>query len=173
MKASAVLLFLLAVSLFVLPVGCQEEAKPPAGPDPRQVNIELMNAFNDIAMQNAIIAQHTLYPYHFINNSARLNELGQRDLDVLAGHFAENPGRLNIRMDGLAADLYRARIDTVTERLAAAGVDMDRVSVSDGMPGGDGMVSERVLIILKKEYVAPAVQTRTRTGTTGASSRAR
>ena len=167
MRACAALFFLLAVCVFVMG-GCREEAQKPAGPDPRQVNVELMNAFNDIAMRNAIIAQHTLYPYHFVNNSANLNELGQRDLDVLAAHFAENPGQLNIRAGGVDAGLYSSRIDTVRDRLAAGGIDMGCVSISDGMPGGDGMISERVLLILKKEYSAsPAATGRTQGDSTG------
>ena len=35
------------------------------------VNTELINTLNDMAMENAIVSQHTLYPYHFIKNSER------------------------------------------------------------------------------------------------------
>jgi len=136
--------------LCVLMVGCGEyakEAKPPEL-DKRQINAGLVNYYNDLAMQNAIISQHTLYPYHFVRNGAELNELGQRDLSILAGHFKENPGRLNVRRDSLSADIYNARVNLVLGRLKKAGVDARRISVSDGMPGGSGMTSERVLKIL-------------------------
>ncbi|MBN2270329.1 MAG: hypothetical protein JXN61_06930 [Sedimentisphaerales bacterium] len=116
--------------------------------DRNRINSGLVNSYNDLAMQNAIIAQCTLYPYHFIKNSAELNELGQRDLAVLAGHFKEYPGQLNIRRDDLPAEIYGARVNHTLDLLKKAGVDAERISVSDGMPGGSGMASERVLRIL-------------------------
>lgn len=131
----------------ILIAGCAEEVQK--GPDKALINAELMNSFNDIAMQNAIISQHTLYPYHFVNNSAKLNELGQRDLDVLTKHFMENPGQLNIRRHDISSDLYDARVNLVLDQLKEAGIATENISVSDGMPGGPGMPTERILIILE------------------------
>jgi hypothetical protein len=101
-------------------------------------------------MENAIISQHTLFPYHFVNNSSELNELGRRDLAVLTRHFVKNAGPLNIRRHNTPADLYEARVNLVLDALREAGIEMERMSVSDGMPGGPGMPSERVLIILEE-----------------------
>lgn len=117
----------------------------------RQLDIELVNTLNNIAIENAIITQQTLYPYHFGPNAAELNDLGQRDLLVLARHFRENPGTLNIRRAEIDGDLYDARVAHVLSRLKEAGVEMDRISVSDGMPGGTGMPSESVVTILQKQ----------------------
>lgn len=116
--------------------------------DRSRINVGLVNSYNDLAMQNAIITQHTLYPYHFVKNGAELNELGRRDLAILAGHFKENPGQLNVRYDGLAMDIYTARVNLVLDGLKKAGVDAKRINISDGMPGGSGMTSERMLKIL-------------------------
>lgn len=130
-------------------------------PDERLMNSKLVNTYNDIAIQNAIISEHTLFPYHFTRNSAELNELGEQDLAVLAAHFANNGGHLNIRQLGAPADLYKARIQVVRAQLKDAGIDMERISISDGMPGGPGMASERVSGILEQESQSAGTKTST------------
>jgi hypothetical protein len=119
--------------------------------DRHRINSQLITSYNDIAMQNAIISEHTLYPYHFVKNSAELNELGQRDLSALASHFIKHAGHLNIRQHNTPADLYKARVNLVLERLQEAGIDMEKMSISDDMPGGSGMPSERMIVILEEE----------------------
>ena len=112
-------------------------------------------AMRNASLNNAIIAQHTLYPYHFAAGSAVLNDLGQRDLHVLADHFVktggELPGELNVRRGNAAEALYEARVKVVLEHLSAAGVKDGLVSVKDGPAGGEGMASERVIVILKEK----------------------
>jgi hypothetical protein len=142
---------IMTVLFCILTIGCQEEVQKNS--DDHLINSQLVRSYNDIAMQNAIISQHTLFPYHFVENGAELNELGQRDLAALTSHFIKYPGHLNIRRHNTAADLYEARVNVVHKRLLDAGIDMGRISISDDMPGGAGITSERVLIILEK---APA-----------------
>jgi len=132
----------------ILTVGCQEDMEE--GPDKQLINSQLVNSYNDIAIQNAIVSQHTLFPYHFVNNGAEFNELGQRDLAALTSHFIKHPGQLNIRRHNTAADLYEARVNMVHERLQEAGIDMERIRISDNMPGGSGITSERILTILEQ-----------------------
>ena len=110
-----------------------------------QMNAGLITAYNDTAMENAIIVQHSLYPYHFVNNSDQLNELGRRDLSVLAKHFKEYPGRLDISRDGTSGTLYQARLAYVTGQLKKDGVDISKLTISDGLPGGSGMTSSEVI----------------------------
>ncbi len=135
--------------LGILLMGCNESAE--RNRDRHIINRELVNTYSDIAVQNAIISQHTLYPYHFEKNSAELNELGERDLGILATHFAKNPGQLNLRHDGVSADIYRARIELVLDKLQEAGINVGQMSVADGMPGGSGMLSEKIITVLKEE----------------------
>ena len=132
-------------------------------PTERLMNSKLINTYNDIAIQNAIISEHTMFPYHFVKNSAELNELGERDLAVLTAHLAKNGGHLNIRQLGVPAELYAARVGVVHERLKEAGIDMERISISDGMPGGSGMPSEKVLVILEQESQSAGAGTSTTT----------
>jgi hypothetical protein len=130
-------------------VGCEHRvSKQDAS---RKLDTELVNVLNNIGLENAIVMQHTLYPYHFIQNSDQLNELGQRDLGVLAKHFQKYPGALSIRRGDAPAELYDARVAQAVEKLRQAGVKTDLVQVSDGMPGGAGMASERVIKALRPE----------------------
>jgi len=128
--------------------GCREDARTAAD---RRLDTELVRTLNNIGVENAIITQHTLYPYHFVGDGDKLNELGQRDFAVLARHFADHPGLLNVRSgDGISPDLYQARVTYVTSKLKEAGIAPGRVSVSDGPPGGPGIRAERVVTILQK-----------------------
>ena len=104
------------------------------------------------SLQRAIVVQSTLFPYHFVPDSAELNELGQRDLLVLARHFEKHSGNLAVRPGDTPA-LGEARIRAVIEALTAAGVARDHVNVRDGLPGGEGLASARVLEIMKSALV--------------------
>lgn len=129
--------------LIVAAAGCN-----PHPEDRRQQNIWLRKSISDTAINQAIIAQYSLFPYHFVSNSPMLNELGRHDLDVLASHFSQHLGDLNVRQGDVATALYEARVDTVIDALADAGVERDRITVVDALPGGEAITSERVLSIL-------------------------
>lgn len=116
----------------------------------KSLDVELVKTLSHVGIENAIISQHTLYPYHFVADGEALNDLGQHDLAVLARHYAEHPGILNIRQAETPSELYTARVAQVTARLKEAGVPVDRMELSDGMPGGPGMASEQVVTILQR-----------------------
>jgi len=142
---------------FVLMVGgCNENAE--TGLDKHLINTELVKSVNNIAIENAIISQHTLFPYHFVKNGAMLNELGERDFSVLMRHFTEHTGVLNIRRNSIQQELYDARVKLIVNKLEKAGVDTERMSISDGMPGGPGMSSEKIVTILEKIKEEPQRQ---------------
>ena len=133
----------------ILIFGCQENVKE--DPNRKLLNSQLVNTYNDIALENAIISQHSLYSYHFVKNGAELNELGKRDLSVLINHFVHQAGHLNIRRHDTSIELYEARIESVQKKLQEAGIKIDRISISDDMPGGSGLASESILVILSEE----------------------
>jgi hypothetical protein len=140
---------IITILFCILMSGCQESAQNNLNEG--MINSQLIKSYNDIAIQNAIVSQHTLFPYHFVADGAELNELGQRDLAALTSHFIKYPGHLNIRRGKTNADLYEARVNMVHEKLLEAGIDTKRISISDGMPGGSGVTSERMLVILERE----------------------
>ena len=152
-------MMLMTVLFCILTCGCQENMQNKS--NNHEINSQLVNSYNDIAIQNAIVSQHTLFPYHFVNNGGELNELGQRDLAALTSHFIKYPGHLNIRRHNTTADLYEARVNMVHERLQEAGIDMGRISISDNMPGGSGITSERILIILEQASEGASTSTST------------
>jgi outer membrane protein OmpA-like peptidoglycan-associated protein len=57
----------------------------------RLANEMLATAFTDESIENGIITERTIFPYHFVTNTGYLNELGERDLRVLARHFEKYP----------------------------------------------------------------------------------
>lgn len=135
-----------------------------------ELNTWLARAALDTSVRNAIVTQHTLYDYHFIRDAATLNDLGWRDVTVLAEHFRQYPGALNVRRGSASAALHQERVESVIAALNEAGVEADRVTVSDGLPGGEGMRSEHILVILQEPdpevYRTSAVNTQpiTQTG---------
>ena len=126
-------------------LGCEWSGKPMA--DESELNARIVESIRDTGINNAIITQHTLFPYHFILNGRELNELGNRDLDVLAVHYRNHPGELSVRRGSATAELYRSRLGLVRDALVKAGVDVDRITMADAMPGGRGMSSEQVIHI--------------------------
>jgi hypothetical protein len=143
------LYYAVAVCLaFGLVTGCNEQqaAKQKDG----NLDVGLVKTLNNIGVENAIVNQHTLFPYHFVTDSEKLNDLGHRELAVLARHFAEYPGTLSVRRGPVTEDLYRTRLMSVMSGLKDAGVDMARMQLSDSMPGGTGMPSEQVVVILER-----------------------
>lgn len=145
MRICHILVICLALDLLT---GCSEQQA--ANRDNRSLDVELVKTLNNVGIENAIITQRTLFPYHFVANAGELNELGERDLAVLAGHFAQHPGILNVQRGDVPGDLYEKRIAQVLDRMQAAGVEMSRMSVSDDMPGGSGMTSNRVVTIVER-----------------------
>ncbi|MCH8153022.1 MAG: hypothetical protein IH830_11710 [Planctomycetes bacterium] len=142
------LTILILCSATIAALGCEKVER--AMDDPRSLNAAMLNSYNVDAVDHAIIRQHTFYPFQFVTDGAQLNELGRRDVDVLARHFKEFPGALNVRRGNAAGALYEARARTVVDALAEAGVDVERMMVSNGLPGGDGVTSERVLIFQER-----------------------
>jgi hypothetical protein len=137
------------------------------------VHAWMVESYNTDAVTQAVVAQHTLYPYDFIDDAAVLNDLGQQHLDILARHFHDYPGTLNLRQDDTPHPLYLQRVAAVREALAQAGVRPDRVAIADGPAGGDGAASDRVLTILAAEKTAESASAQSNSpsgyGSSGAS----
>ena len=130
-------------------MGC--DVPPGSGQEQALQNTWLVQSYGDDAIKNAIIAQHTLYPYHFVRNSPVLNPVGKHDLTILAAHFQKYPGELNLARGDARLDVYLARVKTMAAYLKRSHVDPDRIAIADGLPGGDGILSDRVVKILDQK----------------------
>jgi hypothetical protein len=139
-----------------------QDSKPePVSDQYERDDVQLITGVQDAAVINAILAQHTLFPYHFTLNADSLNELGQRDLAVMAEYFRAHPGDLNVRRGDESPSLYDARVKFVTAALAHAGVDTGRIQISDDPAGGAGMLSDSVVTILKTKSPSYGSQDKT------------
>jgi len=135
--------------------GCAREGGLVRVDDQRQnVNRWTIQTMDDESVANAVITQHTLYPYHFAANSAVLNELGERDVKILAQHYSRYPGEINLRRGREDQGMYDARVQNVTRALVAMGVDQGSLRIVDKVPGGDGVSSERALEVLSRSMMA-------------------
>jgi hypothetical protein len=141
-----------ALPALVLLAGCEQQdlsSLTVLGGDP-ELDRQIVCSVGACQERNAILAQHTLYDYHFQANSAQLNDLGQRDVAVLAEAYLDSPGPLNVQRGRAGADLYRSRVETVTEALRAQGVDTSRVNIREGLPGGEGLGSEDAVTAIQR-----------------------
>lgn len=133
-------------------VGCAADETIQAGDEAVQVAPgAILLTYIEEASENAVLRQMTIYPYHFISGTARLNDLGRRDVSILARHYRDQTRRLNVVSGVIHKELYAARTESVRAALIAAGVQESLITIVDGLPGGDGMSSSEVLILLEND----------------------
>jgi hypothetical protein len=143
-----------AAGLVLLATAACHHAKPRMQ-DSLELDAWFVTTGREAGVRQAIIVEHTLYDYHFVPDSARLNDLGQHDLGVLSEHFAKYPGELNVRQGSVSDALYRRRVETVRTELVQAGVDAQRITLGAGLPGGPGLSGKRILFIMEKRADQP------------------
>lgn len=137
----------------LLAAGCADSKPNDATtqPSPAATDAMITDSINDSGIRTAIIMQHTLYAYHFVEDGAELNTLGKRDLAVLIAHFrARGGGPLSIRHGDAPDALYAARVSAVQDALNAAGIDPATVQIADASPGGPGMTGSDAVRALDK-----------------------
>jgi len=118
--------------------GC-EQAQPTQADD-----ICLVKAYADEQMVKAILVQQSIYPYHFEGSSCKLNALGRHDLAILAEAYRPGGGALTLVRGQASPELYRDRGAEVAKALEELGVKASKVTIREGLPGGDGMHSAQV-----------------------------
>ncbi|MHC5211719.1 MAG: hypothetical protein ACYTG2_13450 [Planctomycetota bacterium] len=111
-------------------------------------NMFVVDSFRSAQVNKAIITQRTIWAYHFLTDTAELNQLGHRDLGVLAAYYVDHAGVIRIRRAGASQALYDTRVAAVVSHLVNAGVPKDQLTVTDAPPAGSGMPSERVVTVL-------------------------
>jgi hypothetical protein len=136
----------------------REEMPVNTDEDARAFDAAIVQAHQNEFETAGVIRQHTIFPYHFVADSATLNELGLRDVSILAQHYASlpadqglPPSTLSVRRGDAAPGLYEARVRAVTAELARGGVPNDRVRIADATPGGDGMLPGKIKVILQRD----------------------
>jgi type IV pilus biogenesis protein CpaD/CtpE len=146
------------LSAVLLACGCQDKTAVIQAEREPMLNAWMVRTWHDASIRQAVIEQHTIYPHEFMDASPLLNELGERTVRILADQYRERPGPVVIRQGAAGDDLYQARVQQVRTALASAGVNMERVQVTGGLPGGEGTPSERVRYILETKSDQPLTQ---------------
>ena len=129
-------------------VGCEHRTQPPFTDERTAHNRWMVQAYGEASVRKGIIRQRTLFPHHFVSDAATLNELGDRDVSVLAAHLKQSGGTINVHRGEADEALYEQRLETVQQAFVAAGVGADQVAIVDDFPGGEGLPSDRVVEIL-------------------------
>ena len=149
MKASAKTTAIGAALVGLAVVGCRNDRKgkvvaEPA-PDERTLNTMMVRAALEQDTRNAVAAERIIYSYHFHPATASLNELGERQVQVLAETLRDQPeARVSVVQGEAGDELYKRRLETVRARFAEAGADANRLHVGPGVPGGPGVSSELI-----------------------------
>jgi hypothetical protein len=117
-------------------------------------NLWIVPAYGEDAARAAVVREHTLYPQHFDEGRAALNQLGLRDVAWLAESSGGRPLALELRRGGADDALYAERLEAVRAAFEAAGVDAANLAIGDGLPGGDGATSERASEALEAQPAA-------------------
>lgn len=131
--------------------GCQEPVKrlnaPPQGHGGEQS--PLRHHF-DAMTDNAMLADMSMSPVHFVPHSTELNGLGARRLNRYAEILAIYGGTL--RYDGAERDedLLRDRLESIREYLVRHGIGEERCEVKADLAGGEGMDATLAVVILRE-----------------------
>lgn len=153
--------FVACVATALAATACQRHQAAMEPPSNAPLNAAMIDLYRAEAIENAIVRQHTIYPYLFVQGSDELNDLGRRDLRVLARHFRKASGVLNVRRGDADEQLQAARIAAVRAVLDDHRVDPQRVTIADDQPGGDGLDAQSVLRILEQRRPGEEAQTQT------------
>ena len=148
---------LVAVATAAILVGCGTAVFPEPS-RPAKLTYEqrhwadswMVSSLQEQTVRNAVLRQHTIFPYHFEGDSAELNAIGKRDLAILAGQFRNHAGRLNVRRDEACDRLFQERVASVRAFLWHEGVPPGNVRIADACAGGDGMDSEQTMEVLRR-----------------------
>ena len=160
-RLHALLLLNLLVAVTLLLPGC---SKPP----PKQTDSVVLKddvqlaadkeyvrePFND-QTRLGVIKQRTLYEMHFKPDSAKLSNLGKRDVAILAEAMRDDGGRISVPRGTTSDTLHAARIEQVRATLVEAGIDLTRVKIGDESTGGSGVNTIDAVLIRENIRKSP------------------
>jgi hypothetical protein len=158
---------ILAAAVVVVQAGCeqqQQSARDDAMHQETEYNEASVRDAWDQNARNAIVLQRIIHDHHFEPATAVLNDLGKRQVQVLAEAYGNQAVRINVWRGEQPAELYDRRVDVVREALVTRGMDAAKLTFGDGMPDGSGISSELIWNAYKQ---AAEASQRTTTSTNG------
>jgi hypothetical protein len=143
---------LAATVALALSAGCESSMRQADVPDDgeRAANEQIVRTLFDQDVRNAIVAERTVYPYHFDPDHSSLNELGERQVEVLAPAHRGPRVRISVLRGDADAALYDARVQAVRQRLVASGRDPATLTITEDAPGGRGISSKSVVEFMQQ-----------------------
>jgi uncharacterized membrane protein YgcG len=143
------------VLVLALCAGCSSKPKPePTGvsvPSEATINAASLDVNFNQQIRNGAATGRTIYPHHFVIGDSELTMVGERQFSALLPRNDLEPARMIIPRGDASDVLYRARLDALRQRFVAAGYGEDRLVLVDELPAGDGIPSERVVLIASEE----------------------
>ena len=166
---------LTAAAALVLALGCGSKPKqgpteiyvPPEG----TINKWTLDASFEQQVRNGAARGRTIYPHHFVTGDAALTLVGQRHFNALLPRSDVDQARISVPRGDASDVLYQARLDELRRRFIDAGYDEGRFTLVDALPGGDGISSDRVILLAAREAENTGGQANRRAGGTGSSDR--
>ena len=140
---------LAALTLTAVLAGCDHK-DPYVNENARLMDQAMMDTVRMQPIDQAVIAQRTLYPYHFVAGNDTLEGIGRHDLRIIVDHYRDQGVPLNVNRGEASEQIYDARVRTVAKFIADCGVPDNRIQIVQGRPGGPGLPGAWVVKILSK-----------------------
>ena len=143
------------MAALVLALGCQSKPKEePASvyvPSEAEINKWTVDASLEQQVRNGAAKGRTIYPHHFVIGDAALTLVGQRHFNALLPRSDVDQARISVPRGDASDALYQARLAELRRRFIDAGYDEQRFALVDALPGGDGISSDRVILLAAQE----------------------
>jgi hypothetical protein len=145
-----------AASLLIASLGCQTHPQrlnaPPQGATHYSHELqEPMMTMTD----NALLADMSVAPVHFVPSQPELNGTGARRLKRMANILKVYGGKVHYTGYGEPEDLTSQRIDKIREYLLAEGIEGETFEVAQGLAGGRGMAATEAIAIREGSRYCP------------------
>ena len=142
---------LLAMAMLAIAGGCRSSGERTTQvderPDASENNRLLVRMALAENVYNGIATERAVYPRDFDHGSATLNELGTSRVEMLEEAYRDGSGRITVLRGDASDDLHAARVATVRQHFADAGLDPQRVHVVRGEHSEvEGDFSDRALL---------------------------
>ncbi|MFT5289917.1 MAG: hypothetical protein ACI82F_001988 [Planctomycetota bacterium] len=118
-------------------------------------NMWIANAFQDRAIENAVLTRRSIHDYHFYAGSARLNDLGRRDFSLLFKDALRTQSPIYLVRGHTPEDLFQQRMSSLRAEFGHIESDSRKRLVQSGLPGGSGQSLGELMFNLESQSSNP------------------
>lgn len=113
---------------------------------------EQMNARIETLKDNALVSDLSMAGIHFVPHTDELNSLGQYRLQRFAELLRDRGGTLYLDSATSEEALDKARLQSMSNFLASAGVSKSRITTQMGMRVGRGMAAVEAIQVKERAF---------------------